>query len=133
MTQNNKENYNPIPLGTLYFGFALSLFLSDQIDNPQIKYIAIFILAISFVFFVAVFSEHVLIVLSKYVVKWLAFLTFLAFLYGFYDGWLKKEVEGKFINIGKFIKPSLVEPIFLIASDVIQITRERESNPRLAT
>lgn len=79
---------NPVSQGTLYFSFALSLWASDQVNEPQIRGIAIFLTIISFFFFIAVFSERVL-KLAHTILKILAPLTFLGFAYGFIIGWLQ--------------------------------------------
>jgi len=88
-----KHNYNPVPLGTLYFCFSLSLWSSEQISDPQTKGVAIFFTIISFIFFVAVFSQYVLTKLNKWVQKPLVFLTFLVFLFGFTFGWLQAFLQ----------------------------------------
>lgn len=106
MTENTKANnkdkylYNPMSQGILYFGFALSLWASNQINEPQIKGIAIFFTIISFIFFVAVFCKWVL-KLTKTISKGLAFVTFLAFVYGFIIGWLQtfSQLSGVILQI----------------------------------
>ncbi len=90
-----KHIYNPVSLGTLYFGFALSLWASEQISNHQVLAIAILCTIISFAFFVAVYSERVLKLTNK-VLKILASLTFVTFIYGFTFGWIQtfSQVSG---------------------------------------
>jgi hypothetical protein len=80
--------FNPVSLGTLYFSFALSLWSSKQIDDPQIKGITIFLTVISVIFFISVYSKWVVKIVNK-VVKWLTLLTFIGFVYGFAIGWLQ--------------------------------------------
>ena len=83
---------NPVSLGILYFGFASSLWASEQISNHQVLAIAILLTIVSFAFFVAVFSERVLKLMNK-IVKVLAPLTFLAFVFAFTIGWLQAFLQ----------------------------------------
>jgi len=95
-----KYVYNPVSLGILYFSFALSLWASEQINDPKINAIAIILTIISFIFFVAVFSEWVLKLFKK-IFTVLAPLTFLAFVYGFVIGWLQafSQVSGIILQV----------------------------------
>ncbi len=60
-----KHICNPVSQGTLYFSFALSLWTSVKINDPQVKGIAVFLTLISLFYFVAVFSEWVLKLTQK--------------------------------------------------------------------
>jgi hypothetical protein len=84
----NNSIYNPLSLGILYFGFALSLWSSTQIGDSRIKGIAIFLTILSAIFFIAIYSEWVFRVLKK-ITKYLTLLTFFGFVYGFLIGWLQ--------------------------------------------
>jgi len=106
---------NPVSLGTLYFSFALSLWSSGQISGSVFG-IAILTSIISFAFFVAVFSKSVLNKLSKWVVKPLVGLTFLAFVYGFIIGWLQTfpQVSGVVLEVVAFFGFAWIIAILLV-------------------
>lgn len=83
---------NPVSLGTLYFGFSLSLWASKNLNLLNII-IATLGALISFVFFVAVFSDGILTFLNKKVVRYLIPTTFTASLFGFVSGWLQTVLQ----------------------------------------
>lgn len=89
---SSKSKYNPVSIGTLYFGFASSLWSSEQIKNNQIFGIAIFVSVITFIFFLAIYSSWIYELTVK-VKKYLTGLTFIAFIFGFLIGWLK-DIKG---------------------------------------
>lgn len=86
---NGIKLVNPVSLGILYFSFALALWSSGQISSKPVVGIAVFSSLVSIAFFVAVFSQTVLEVLSKWVVTLLAFVSFIAFVSGFVIRWLQ--------------------------------------------
>ena len=110
------KQVNPVSLGTLYFSFALSLWSSGQINSGSIFGIAILTSLISLAFFIAVFSNSVLNKLSKWVVKPLVSLTFLAFVYGFIIGWLQafSQVSGIALQVIAYFGFAWIIAILLI-------------------
>lgn len=136
MTENIKANtkdknkyiYNPVSQGILYFGFALSLWASDPINEPQIKGIAIFLTIVSFIFFVAVFCGWVL-KLTKTISKGLAFVTFLAFVFGFITGWLQafSQLSGIILQVIVYFGFAWLVTIILTMVKDIKSTRFRVS------
>ena len=88
------RKFDPMSLGTLHFGFALSLWTiwaSKQISDHQISdwptfIIAIIISLISIAFFIAVYSWRMRTFLNTLAAPYLIELTFIAFSFGFVFG-----------------------------------------------
>lgn len=134
MTKNNmKESIsvekfvcNPLSSGILYFGFAISLWSSKQIDNNQIMGIAILFTAVSIVFFLAVYSKWIFNLVNK-VNKYLTMLSFIAFLYGFMIGWVQtlSEVSGVILALVVYFGFAWLVTIILIEVKEIPSKRTR--------
>jgi hypothetical protein len=133
MTENQKtdtngtKQVNPISLGTLYFGFALSLWASGQLSNKSVVGIAILVSLISVAFLVAAFWKSFLDILSKRVVRPLVFLSFIAFVYSFAIGWLQSfsQVSGIALSLIIYLGFAWIVTILLA---MIRDTTQPSSN-----
>jgi len=115
---------NPVSQGTLYLSFALSLWTSQQINEPQIKGIAIFLTVISFFFLIAVYSEWVFKITNT-IAKYLAFLTFIAFIYGFIIGWLQAFLQVSGITLQIIVYFGFAWIVTILLTEVNDITSKR--------
>ena len=113
---NGIERANPISLGILYFGFAVALWSSGQLSSKPVVGIAIFSSVLSIAFFIAVFYESFLDVLSKRVVRLLVFLSFIAFVYGFVIGWLQSlsQISGIALQLILYLGFAWIVVILLV-------------------
>lgn len=85
---NDVKLVNPIPIGTLYFGFALTLWSIDQLTNPVIS-IAIFTSVVSIAFFIGVFCKWWLKLISSWITRFLVLVSLFIYVYGFTIGWIQ--------------------------------------------
>ena len=119
-----KYIYNPVSQGILYFSFALSLWTSQQINEPQIKGIAIFLTAVSFFFLIAIYSEWVFKITNT-IAKYLAFLAFIAFIYGFIIGWLQAFLQVSGIALQIILYFGFAWIVTILLAEVNDITSKR--------
>ena len=115
---------NPVSQGILYFSFALSLWTSQQINEPQIKGIAIFLTATSFFFLIAVYSGWVFKITNT-IAKYLAFLTFIAFIYGFIIGWLQAFLQISGVTLQIILYFGFAWIVTILLAEVNDITPKR--------
>lgn len=83
-----RYNFDPVSLGTLWFSFALTLWISQPIREWYIIFIEIHLSLGVLVLLVAVFSRSTRIFLNTEVAPLVMFFTLLAFVFGFTLGWL---------------------------------------------
>jgi len=83
-----RHNFDPVSLGTLWFSFALSLWISQPIREWYIIFIEICFSLGALAFLVAVFSRSMRMFINTEVASEVMLFTLLAFVFGFTLGWL---------------------------------------------
>ncbi|MGD9115925.1 MAG: hypothetical protein PVJ61_01900 [Dehalococcoidia bacterium] len=131
-----KRVYNPVSLGTLYFGFSAALWSSDQVSNCEVRAIAIAGSVITLAFFIAVFSQHVLTFLSsKWMVSILVPLTSIALFVGFALGWLQAilQTSGVPLQIVAYLGFAwiIVFLLILVRDTIKEPTKKKRISPTL--
>jgi len=121
MNTPQKNNYNPLPLGLLYFGFALSLW---TIEKPSVATVVIASLStlVSLAFFIAIFWERFLVFLYTKVVKKLIPTTFVISLFGFVFGWLQtfSQIQGLILQVIVYFGFAWVAAMLLVEVNEIK-------------
>ncbi len=83
-----RHNFDPVSLGTLWFSFALSLWISQPISEWYTIFIEICFSLGALAFLIAVFSRSMRMFLNTEVASEVMVFTLLAFVFGFALGWL---------------------------------------------
>jgi len=83
-----RRNFDPVSLGTLWFSFALTLWIGQPIREWYTIFIEVCFSIGALAFLVAVFSRSMRMFLNTEVAPEVMFFTLLAFVFGFTVGWL---------------------------------------------
>jgi hypothetical protein len=83
-----RHQFDPVSLGTLWFSFAVTLWVSQPIREWDTILIEIYLLLGVSTFLVAVFSRSTRVFLNTEAVPHVMFLTLIAFVSGFILGWV---------------------------------------------
>lgn len=98
--QDKVSKVDPVSLGTLYFSFALSLWIEKpKINDPLILIIAILISLISLGFIIAVYNKRIRTFLIQKIAPYLIGLTFIAIVFGFIMGLLSAIMQASGIPL----------------------------------
>jgi hypothetical protein len=83
-----KHNFDPVSLGTLWFSFALILWISQKVSELSTQLIAIFVSLGALAFLVAVFNRSMRKFINTKAAAVVITLTLFAVVFGFALGWL---------------------------------------------
>lgn len=85
--KDKPQNFDPVSLGTLWFSFALSLWIAQKTHVWYFIPTEIFFGLGAMAFLIAVFSRSMRVLINKEIPSFVMFLNFLAFVGGFILGW----------------------------------------------
>lgn len=96
-----RHNFDPVSLGTLWFSFAVSLWISQPIRDWHVAFLEVFFSVGALAFLVAVFSRKMRTVLNTELAPEVMFFTLIAFVFGFALGWLPalQQVSGPILEL----------------------------------